>query len=69
MKKFTIVLISLTMLVSASLACTLTVPGVTATQPRVTTADEAMSRFSDLATMPASAAITADGAKPQEWKP
>ena len=69
MKKFTIVLISLTMLVSASLACTLTVP-VTATQPRVTAAaDEALSRFSDLATMPAPAAITADGAKVREWKP
>ena len=68
MKKFTILLISLTML-AASLACTLTVP-VTATQPRSTTAaDEALSRITDLATMPAPAAITADGAKPQEWKP
>ena len=69
MKKFTILLISLTMLVSASLACTLTIP-VTATQPRATTtADEALSRITDLATMPAPAAITADGAKVREWKP
>ena len=67
MKKFTILLISLTML-AASLACTLTVP-VTATQPRVIVADEALSRITDLATMPASAVIEADGAKPQEWKP
>ena len=68
MKKFIILLISLTML-SASLACTLTIP-VTATQPRVTTAaDEALSRITDLATMPAPAAIEADGAKVREWKP
>ena len=53
---------------SVSLACTLTVP-VTATQPRVIVADEALSRITDLATMPASAVIEADGAKPQEWKP
>ena len=68
MKKFTILLISLTMLVSASLACTLTIP-VTATQPRVIVADEALSRITDLATMPAPAAIAADGAKVREWKP
>ena len=54
---------------AVAVACTLTVP-VAATQPRSTTAaDEALSRITDLATMPAPAAITADGAKPQEWKP
>ena len=67
MRKITL-LISIVLLATASLACTLTVP-VTATQPRVTATDEALSRFTDLATMPAPAAITADGAKPQEWKP
>ena len=67
MKKMILFLALLPLLVA--LACTLTVLG-TATQPRTTAAaDEALSRFSDLATMPAPAAITADGAKPQEWKP
>ena len=67
MKKMILFLALLPLLVA--LACTLTVL-VTATQPRTTAAaDEALSRFSDLATMPAPAAITADGAKPQEWKP
>ena len=68
MRKITL-LISIVLLATASLACTLTVPG-TATQPRVTTAaDEALSRITDLETMPAPAAIAADGAKVREWKP
>ena len=70
MKKFILFLTVLPLAVA--LACTLTVPGVTVNTDShiyTTAADEALSRITDLATMPAPAAIAADGAKVKEWKP